>query len=111
MYSRNNTAFRLHFCTVIQYSMSCSTFALFCKEVRGSKGKCRVPYTFIRRGVLVREDTYFGPLVYTCTYTYICTYTYRCKYTHTYISVGGGGGKGAAVPQAEQQSVSIGQIF
>ena len=48
-----------------------------------------VPYTFVRRGVPVREDTYPEPAVYTytCTYMYVYTYTYTYIHIHTHIYI------------------------
>ena len=44
----------------MQYLLCCSTFVLLYDEVSKSKVKV-VPYTFVRRGVPVREDTYAEP--------------------------------------------------
>ena len=48
-------------CTLhCQYTVHCyvQLFLLLFEEVRGSKGKCRVPYTFVHKGVPARKGTY-----------------------------------------------------
>ena len=55
------------------------------KCTSGVKKAKVTPYTFVRKGVPVREDIYAEPAVYTYTGTY--TYTYQHIHIHMYTYI------------------------